>query len=59
MGRYQRGYIYEAFGAFHVRYRSEEIVEGKLLRVQRSHRLCPKDREQAHSRLKVGSPCVR
>ena len=45
MGRYQRGYIYEAFGAFHVRYRTEEIVEGKLLRVQRSHRLCPKDRE--------------
>lgn len=46
MGRYQRGYIYEAFGAFHVRYRTEEIVEGKLLRVQRSHRLCPKDRER-------------
>ncbi len=45
MGRYQRGYIYEAFGAFHVRYRTEEIVEGKLLRVQRSRRLCPKDRE--------------
>jgi len=45
MGRSQRGYIYEAFGAFHVRYRTEEIVEGKLLRVQRSHRLCTKDRE--------------
>jgi integrase len=44
MGRYQRGYVYEAFGAFHVRYRAEEIVDGKLARVQRSHRLCPKDR---------------
>jgi integrase len=45
MGRYQRGYIYEAFGAFHVRYRLEEIVDGKLVRKQRSHRLCTKDRE--------------
>jgi integrase len=44
MGRYQRGYIYEAFGAFHVRYRLEEIVDGKLARKQRSHRLCPKDK---------------
>ena len=44
MGRYQRGYIYEAFNAFHVRYRVEEIVEGKLVRVQRSHRLCTKDK---------------
>jgi integrase len=45
MGRYQRGYIFEVHGAFHVRYRTEEIVEGKLVRKQRSHRLCPKDRE--------------
>jgi integrase len=45
MGRYQRGYIYEAFGAFHVRYRLEEIVEGKPVKKQRSHRLCTKDRE--------------
>jgi integrase len=45
MGRYQRGYIYEAFGAFHVRYRLEEIVDGKLARVQRSHRLCSKDKQ--------------
>jgi len=44
MGRYQRGYIYEAFGAFHVRYRVEEIVEGKLIRKQHSHRLCTKDK---------------
>ncbi len=47
MGRYQRGYIYEAFGAFHVRYRLEEIVDGKAIRKQRSHRLCTKDREHA------------
>lgn len=47
MGRYQRGYIYEAFGSFHVRYRVEEIVEGKLVRKQRSHRLCTKDRAHA------------
>jgi integrase len=44
MGRYQRGYIYEAFGALHVRYRTEEIVDGKLARVQRSHRLCTKEK---------------
>jgi hypothetical protein len=31
MGRYQRGHIYEVFGAFHVRYRLEEIVDGKLV----------------------------
>lgn len=42
MGRYQRGYIYEASGAFHVRYRHEAIVDGELVRVQRSRRLCEK-----------------
>jgi hypothetical protein len=42
MGRYQRGYIYEAFAAFHVRYRLEEIVAGKPKRKQRSQRLCTK-----------------
>jgi integrase len=47
MGRYQRGYIYEKFSAFHVRYRLEEIVDGKPIRKQRSHRLCTKDREHA------------
>ena len=45
MGRYQRGYIYEAFGAFHVRYRTEEIVDGQLIRKQHSKRLCPKDKQ--------------
>jgi integrase len=45
MGRYQRGYIYEAFGAFHVRYRLEQIVDGRPNKKQRSHRLCTKDRQ--------------
>src|SRR5438445_13881212 len=44
MGRHQRGYIYEAFGAFHVRYYTTEIVEGQTVRKQRSHPLCTKDR---------------
>jgi integrase len=55
MGRYQRGYIYEAFGAFHVRYRTEEIVDGQPKRAQRSHRLCTKDKQHAS----VSSKSVR
>jgi integrase len=54
MGRYQRGYIYEAFGAFHVRYRTEEIVDGKLTRKQHSKRLCPKSKG-----LTISSKSVR
>jgi len=42
--RHQRGYVYEAFNAFHVRYYTTEIVDGKPKRLQRSHRLCTKDR---------------
>jgi integrase len=38
--RYQRGYIYRAFGGFHVRYYVTEIVDGIPKRVQRSRRLC-------------------
>ncbi|MCU1302919.1 MAG: phage integrase [Candidatus Sulfotelmatobacter sp.] len=45
MGRYQRGYIYTAFGAFHVRYRLEAIVDGQLVRKQHSKRLCAKDKQ--------------
>jgi integrase len=48
MERHQRGYIYEAFSAFHVRYYVREIVDGKLVRKQRSHRLCTKDRSSGH-----------
>jgi len=51
MARHQRGYIYEAFGAFHVRYYVTEIVEGKQVKKQRSHRLCAKERSTGH-----GSP---
>ena len=58
MGRYQRGYIYEAFGAFHVRYRVEEIVEGKLARVQRSHRLCDKTKGLSTSSKAVQRKCA-
>jgi Phage integrase, N-terminal SAM-like domain len=49
MGRFQQGYIYEAFNAFHVRYYLTEIVDAKPKRVQRSHRLCSKDNKY-HSR---------
>jgi hypothetical protein len=41
-GHIQRGYVYEASGAFFVRYNVTEIVDGKAKRVQRSHRLCAK-----------------
>ena len=53
MGRYQRGYIFEAGNAFHVRYRAEEIVDGKPSRVQHSHRLCTKDRTHPSITSKV------
>ena len=60
MARHQRGYIYEAFGAFHVRYYVTEIVEGKPEKKQRSHRLCTKDRSTGHgsrSAVAVRSLC--
>jgi len=43
MGRNQKGHIYEASGAFYVRYWSTEIIDGQPRRVQRSERLCFKD----------------
>jgi len=46
--RHQHGYIYEASNAFHVRYYITEIVNGESKRVQRSHRLCTKDRNTGH-----------
>lgn len=49
MSRYQSGHIYEASGAFFVRYYVTEIVDAKPTRVQRSHRLCDKD-DKYHSR---------
>jgi integrase len=42
--RHQRGYVYEASGAFHVRYYT--VVDG--VRKQKSHRLCTKDRATGH-----------
>ncbi len=43
MSRNQKGYIYEASGAFFVRYYVTEIVDGEARRAQRSHQLCEKD----------------
>jgi integrase len=43
MGRYQRGYLYRAFGSWHVRYRTEKIVDGQPTRKQHSKRLCSED----------------
>jgi integrase len=60
MARHQRGYIYEAFNAFHVRYYVTEIVDGKSVKKQRSHRLCAKDRATGHgspSAMAVRSLC--
>lgn len=41
--QHQRGYIYEAFNAFHVRYYATENRDGVLARVQKSHKLCRKE----------------
>lgn len=49
IGRYQSGHIYEASGAFFLRYYVSAIVDGKATRVQRSYRLCDKD-DKYHSR---------
>ena len=60
MARHQRGYIYEASGAFHVRYYVTEIVEGKPEKKQRSHKLCDKNRNTGHgspSAMAVRSLC--
>jgi integrase len=46
--RHQRGYIFEASSAFHVRYNVREIVDGQTVIKQRSHRLCTKDVATGH-----------
>jgi len=38
MGRYQRGYVFHANGAFHIRYYVTALVNGKPERVQKSGR---------------------
>ena len=45
MGRYQSDHIYEASGAFFVRYYVSAIVDGKATRVQRSYRVCEQGRQ--------------
>jgi integrase len=49
VGRFQQGYIYEKFGAWHVRYYATEVIDGEPKRVQKSHRLCAKD-DKYHSK---------
>jgi integrase len=49
MARYQSGHVFEAHGAFHVRYYTSAIVDGTPKRVQRSKWLCKKDNKH-HSR---------
>ena len=46
--RYQGGYVYEAHNAFHVRYYVTEIVDGSPARVQRSKKLCEKNRKAGY-----------
>ncbi len=52
MSRYQHGHIYEAFGAFHVRFYQTELRDGHPTRVQKSHRLCAKDRKHYSAKSK-------
>ena len=47
--QHQVGYIYEAFNAFHVRYYATENRDGKLVRVQKSHKLCRRDEKKYKS----------
>jgi integrase len=49
MARYQNGHVFEAHGAYHVRFYVTEIVAGQPERVQRSKWLCKKDNKH-HSR---------
>jgi integrase len=53
MGRIQAGYIYEASGAFFVRYYANEIVNGQEKRVQRSERLCEKSEKYYSTKTKA------
>ena len=43
MARVQQGYIFEAFGSYHVRYYVTELLDGKPVRKQKSERLCAND----------------
>jgi integrase len=52
MGRFQNGYVSEAYGAFHVRYYLTELVDGKPVRRQKSTRLCAKDNKHYSAKCK-------
>jgi hypothetical protein len=41
--RHHASCIFEAFNWFHVRYYATENRDGKLVRVQKSHKLCRKE----------------
>jgi integrase len=43
MTRFQTGSIYEAYGAFHIKYYANVMKDSKIVRAQRSHKLCRKD----------------
>ena len=49
----QDGYVYEGSDgkSFHVRYYVTEIVDGQAKRVQRSHKLCEKNRATGHAKV--------
>lgn len=51
--RFQRGHIFEAHNAFHVRYYDTEIIDGTSRRVQRSERLCSKDNKHFSTTCKA------
>jgi integrase len=53
MGRHQKGYIYFAAGAFHVRFYQLVIQDGAEVRVQRSHRLATKDAKYTSTTCKA------
>jgi hypothetical protein len=42
MTRFQRGYLFRAHGAWHVRYVVTALVDGQTKRVQKSTRICSK-----------------
>jgi integrase len=42
MTRFQRGYVFTAHGAWHVRYAVTALVDGQTKRVQKSTRICSK-----------------
>jgi len=41
--RHQDGCIFEAYGAFHIKYYTTVLRDGKTVRAQRSRKLCRKD----------------